>query len=131
MFIFFTLRGYLLRGSAFTMPWGGECLLMEEKYYGIILPRLPMSLKRMLESKIAPLPQYRKRSRVNEEMVDVYRKRGTKVEVNPDGEESGEELTNFVELLKRVEEFGIDVADGIHSNSHTCGSPTCGSDLEI
>ena len=68
------------------MPWGGECLLMEEKYYGIILPRLPMSLKRMLESKIAPLPQYRKRSRVNEEMVDVYRKRGTKVEVNPDGE---------------------------------------------
>ena len=32
-------------------------------------------------------------------------------EVNPGGEESEEELTNFVELLKWVEEFGLEALD--------------------
>jgi pre-mRNA-splicing factor 38B len=63
-----------------------EGLLSQEKYYSTVLPRLPMSTKRNLEAKLAPIPQSRKRSKSNLAFLDVYREQGVKVEVNFEGE---------------------------------------------
>eukprot|EP00930_Biecheleria_cincta_P025318 TRINITY_DN1804_c0_g1_i1.p1 TRINITY_DN1804_c0_g1~~TRINITY_DN1804_c0_g1_i1.p1 ORF type:complete len:650 (+),score=157.37 TRINITY_DN1804_c0_g1_i1:25-1974(+) len=63
-----------------------EGLLSQDKYYSTVLPRLPMSTKRQLEAKLAPIPQSRKRAHCNLAFLDVYREHGVKVEVNLDGE---------------------------------------------
>jgi len=57
-----------------------ESLLNQDKYYSTVLPRMPMSAKRQLEEKLAPVPQYRKRTKANMEMVETYREEGVKVE---------------------------------------------------
>merc|ERR1712061_340408 len=38
-----------------------EGLLSQDKYYYTVLPRFPMSVKRQLEAKLAPITQFRKR----------------------------------------------------------------------
>jgi len=63
-----------------------EGLLIQEKYYTTVLPRLPMSVKRQLEVKLATVPQYRKRTRANLDLLDVYRTEGVKVEANINGD---------------------------------------------
>eukprot|EP00913_Durusdinium_trenchii_P003361 g3111.t1 len=55
-------------------------------YYSTVLPRLPMSTKRQLEAKLAPIPQSRKRSKCNLAFLEVYREQGVKVEISHDGE---------------------------------------------
>lgn len=62
-----------------------EMLLMKEKYFGTPLPRLPMTVRRKLEEKLAPLPQYRKRTQVNRRAIKQFRERGTLVEVCEEG----------------------------------------------
>lgn len=42
-----------------------ESLLLKEKYYNTPLPRVPAAVRRKLEERLAPLPQYRKRTRAN------------------------------------------------------------------
>merc|ERR1712151_728187 len=44
-----------------------------------------MSTKRQLEAKLAPIAQYRKRSRSNAGLTDVYSKRGVQIEACPNG----------------------------------------------
>lgn len=63
-----------------------EGLLGEEKYFSTILPRLPNSVKKLLEAKLAPIPQYRKRTLANYDLLDIYRREDVNVEVNPAGE---------------------------------------------
>jgi len=63
-----------------------ECLLNHEKYYQTVLPRLPVKLKQGLEAKLAPIAQYRKRTRANLEILDAFREPGLKIEVCLDGE---------------------------------------------
>jgi pre-mRNA-splicing factor 38B len=63
-----------------------EGLLSQDKYYSTVLPRLPMSTKRQLEAKLAPLIQYRKRTKANLELLDVYRLENVKVEANVNGD---------------------------------------------
>jgi len=62
-----------------------ESLLIEDKYYSVPLPRLPMSAKRQLEAKLAPIAQYRKRGKSNLALTDVYSKRGINIEACPNG----------------------------------------------
>jgi len=62
-----------------------ESLLIEDKYYSIPLPRLPMSTKRQLETKLAPITQYRKRTLSNLGLTDLYQKRGVRIEANANG----------------------------------------------
>jgi pre-mRNA-splicing factor 38B len=63
-----------------------EGLLTQDKYYSIVLPRLPMSTKRQLEAKLAPITQYRKRTNANLDLLDVYRQENVKVEANCNGD---------------------------------------------
>lgn len=63
-----------------------EGLLSQEKYYSTVLPRLPMSTKRQLEAKLAPIPQYRKRTKANLDLLDVYRTENVRVEANTSGD---------------------------------------------
>eukprot|EP00747_Dinoflagellata_sp_TGD_P003394 gnl/TRDRNA2_/TRDRNA2_108148_c0_seq1.p1 gnl/TRDRNA2_/TRDRNA2_108148_c0~~gnl/TRDRNA2_/TRDRNA2_108148_c0_seq1.p1 ORF type:complete len:690 (-),score=152.31 gnl/TRDRNA2_/TRDRNA2_108148_c0_seq1:96-2090(-) len=63
-----------------------ESLLSQDKYYSTILPRLPMGVKRQLEAKLAPVEQYRKRTRANLDLLDIYREDGVRVEVVINGE---------------------------------------------
>mmetsp|Transcript_69481 Transcript_69481/g.186370 ORF Transcript_69481/g.186370 Transcript_69481/m.186370 type:complete len:353 (-) Transcript_69481:57-1115(-) len=63
-----------------------EGLLSQDKYYSTPLPRLPMSTKRTLEAKLAPIPQCRKRNKCNLDILDAYREEGVKVEANPHGD---------------------------------------------
>mmetsp|Transcript_66775 Transcript_66775/g.118172 ORF Transcript_66775/g.118172 Transcript_66775/m.118172 type:complete len:696 (-) Transcript_66775:80-2167(-) len=76
-----------------------EGLLSQDKYYSTVLPRLPMSTKRLLEAKLAPIPQSRKRAKSNLAFLEVYRDPGVKVEVNYDGEWS---TATTVELVEDV-----------------------------
>lgn len=62
-----------------------ERLLLEDMYYSIIMPRLPMSVKRQLQNKIAPVSQYRLRAEANLEFLDIYRDGRISVEINIDG----------------------------------------------
>eukprot|EP00439_Symbiodinium_sp_Y106_P008798 s1755_g1.t1 len=63
-----------------------EGLLSQDKYYSTVLPRLPMSTKRQLEAKLAPIPQSRKRAKSNLAFLEVYREQGVKVEVSYEGD---------------------------------------------
>merc|ERR1719401_34250 len=63
-----------------------EGLLNEDKYYSTVLPRLPMSMKRQLEAKLAPIPQYRKRTKCNLDLLDIYRLENVKIEANTNGD---------------------------------------------
>mmetsp|Transcript_56627 Transcript_56627/g.175558 ORF Transcript_56627/g.175558 Transcript_56627/m.175558 type:complete len:636 (-) Transcript_56627:242-2149(-) len=62
-----------------------EGLLSQDKYYSTVLPRLPMSTKRQLDGKLAPIPQCRKRTKANAELLEVYREEGVRVEANLGG----------------------------------------------
>lgn len=63
-----------------------EGLLSQDKYYSTVLPRLPMSTKRQLEAKLAPIVQYRKRTKANLDLLDIYRLEYVKVEGNINGD---------------------------------------------
>lgn len=63
-----------------------ERLLIEERYFSIVYPRLPMAVKRKLQENLAPVPQYRKRGQANLDYADVYRDGGVAVEINKDGQ---------------------------------------------
>lgn len=57
-----------------------EGLLSQDRYYSCVLPRLPMSVKRRLDEKLAQVPQYRKRLQANSKLLDVYRRADVRVE---------------------------------------------------
>jgi len=63
-----------------------EGLLIQDKYYSTPLPRLPMSTKKKLEANLAPIAQYRKRTKANKDILDVYREAGVRVEMNINGQ---------------------------------------------
>lgn len=63
-----------------------EGLLAQDKYYNTVFPRLPGSTRRKLEEKLAPVSQYRKRTKANKEILDIYREPGTKIEACIDGD---------------------------------------------
>lgn len=63
-----------------------ESLLIKEKYFGTPLPRLPVAVRRKLEERLAPLPQYRKRAQANRRALRQFREKGTPVEVCQDGQ---------------------------------------------
>mmetsp|Transcript_157009 Transcript_157009/g.277160 ORF Transcript_157009/g.277160 Transcript_157009/m.277160 type:complete len:632 (+) Transcript_157009:109-2004(+) len=63
-----------------------EGLLSQEKYYSTVLPRLPMSTKRQLEAKLAPIVQYRKRTKANLDLLEIYRMENIRVEANTNGD---------------------------------------------
>lgn len=74
-----------------------EGLLSQDKYYSTVLPRLPMSTKRHLEAKLAPIPQCRKRTKANLDLLEVYRESGVRLEANFGGDwRSG----NSIELIE-------------------------------
>lgn len=61
-----------------------EALLSQERYYSVVLPRLPMGAKRGLEAKLAMVPQFRKRTQANQRLLDVYRRDDVQVEACPE-----------------------------------------------
>lgn len=63
-----------------------EGLLSQDKYYSAVLPRLPMSTKRLLEAKLAPVAQNRKRTKANLDFLDTYRMANVAVEANINGD---------------------------------------------
>lgn len=63
-----------------------ESLLANEKYFNAVLPRLPMVTKRLVEEKIAPLTQNRKRMQANKAIPHILRERGRLVECSIHGE---------------------------------------------
>lgn len=88
-----------------------EGLLSQDKYYSTVLPRLPMSTKRQLEAKLAPIPQSRKRSKSNLAFLEVYREQGVKVEISHDGEwltgttlELIEDMPSRLKVLVKMED---------------------------
>eukprot|EP00747_Dinoflagellata_sp_TGD_P191303 gnl/TRDRNA2_/TRDRNA2_54485_c1_seq1.p1 gnl/TRDRNA2_/TRDRNA2_54485_c1~~gnl/TRDRNA2_/TRDRNA2_54485_c1_seq1.p1 ORF type:complete len:658 (+),score=143.33 gnl/TRDRNA2_/TRDRNA2_54485_c1_seq1:25-1974(+) len=73
-------------GAKTTIGEYVQSLLAEEKYFNTVLPRLPMSVKRLLEEKLAPVAQYRKRTQANKRIIDDFRERGQRVEACSQGE---------------------------------------------
>mmetsp|Transcript_39775 Transcript_39775/g.73696 ORF Transcript_39775/g.73696 Transcript_39775/m.73696 type:complete len:724 (-) Transcript_39775:54-2225(-) len=63
-----------------------ESILSQDKYYNTVLPRLPNSIKRKLEERLAPVGQYRKRTKANKSIIHYYRESGARVEASIDGE---------------------------------------------
>jgi len=63
-----------------------EGLLSQDRYYSTVFPRLPMNTKKQLEVKLATISQYRKRTRCNLELLDVYHHEGVRIEANINGE---------------------------------------------
>lgn len=64
-----------------------EDLLMKDKFYdSVLLPRVLGGAKRKLEDLIAPIDQYRRRTKANKEIVDLYRKGSLRVEACSNGD---------------------------------------------
>lgn len=64
-----------------------ESLLTSEKYYdSVLLPRLPLGAKRKLEELLAPIDQYRRRTRANKDLLDLYRNHSLRVEAISNGD---------------------------------------------
>eukprot|EP00928_Gymnodinium_smaydae_P026576 TRINITY_DN20825_c0_g1_i1.p1 TRINITY_DN20825_c0_g1~~TRINITY_DN20825_c0_g1_i1.p1 ORF type:complete len:556 (+),score=151.73 TRINITY_DN20825_c0_g1_i1:78-1745(+) len=76
------------RADAVTTTVGEfvEDILTQDKYFSIVLPRLPSSMKRTLQERLAPVSQYRKRAAANKDLLEVYRREGIQVEANVEGE---------------------------------------------
>jgi len=74
-----------------------EDLLNLDKYYGAVLPRISGQARRQLDEKLAPVVQYRKRTWANREVLDLYRTRGTRVEVCIDGTWVEAEVVDLLE----------------------------------
>uniref|UniRef100_A0A7S4R0D4 Pre-mRNA-splicing factor 38 n=1 Tax=Alexandrium monilatum TaxID=311494 RepID=A0A7S4R0D4_9DINO len=88
-----------------------EGLLSQDKYYSTVLPRMPMSTKRHLEAKLAPITQYRKRTKANLDLIEVYREEGVRVETNFSGDwrpattiELVEDAPSRLKVLVRLED---------------------------
>eukprot|EP00415_Alexandrium_ostenfeldii_P003672 UN3672 len=63
-----------------------EGLLLKEKYFSTPLPRIPAAVRRKLEERLAPLPQYRKRTKANRRVFSQgMREANIPVEVGIDG----------------------------------------------
>lgn len=63
-----------------------EQLLRQDTYFSTIIPRIPAGKKRQIEQTLATLPQCRKRTRANQEIIKVFEKEDVKVEVLENGE---------------------------------------------
>merc|ERR1719171_1907801 len=61
-----------------------EGLLAKDKYCGTLLPRIPVAVRRQLEERLAPLPQFRKRMQANRRNAALFRNRAD-VEIFNDG----------------------------------------------
>jgi hypothetical protein len=57
-----------------------EGLLSHERYYSLVLPRLPVSVKRQVEAKLAEVPHFRKRAQATQRFLDLYRQPNVKVQ---------------------------------------------------
>lgn len=62
-----------------------ESLLTEEKYFDSPLPRLPVKIKSLVEEKVAPMLQHRKRMQANRRALTPDNIEDTTVEVCMDG----------------------------------------------
>lgn len=64
-----------------------EGLLTQDHYYSAVLPRLPMAVKKHLETRLAQVPQDRKRTKANRRLLDVFGEKGVQIEAcTGDGE---------------------------------------------
>jgi len=88
------LGDYVIDDEEFQPTGGGgfttigdfvESLLIKEKYFTTLLPRISGGVRQQLEKKLAPVSQYRKRMKANREVLDVYEIPGTRVEACIDG----------------------------------------------
>lgn len=68
-------------GAGRTIGEFVESLLTQERYFSAVLPRVTSATKRLLEPKLAQVPQDRLRSKANQRLLDVYREPGIRVEV--------------------------------------------------
>jgi len=68
-------------GSWTTIGDFVESLLIKEKYYTTLLPRVSGGVRRQLEERLAPVAQCRKRQKANRDILDIYDQKGTKAEV--------------------------------------------------
>lgn len=78
---------YSQDGTTITATIGEyvESLLTEEKYFDSPLPRLPVKIKSLVEEKVAPMLQHRKRMQANRRAVTPENIEDTHVEVYMDG----------------------------------------------
>lgn len=60
-----------------------EMLMSQDSYYKTVLPRLPVTVKRHLENKLAQVAQYRKRAQANQEVLERFREKGARIEASP------------------------------------------------
>lgn len=95
-----------------------EGLLTQDKYYNVVLPRLPRSTRISLENKLAGVAQYRKRAKANLDLLEVYREEGVRGEANVDGEwrpcvtmEIFEDVPSRLKVLVRLED---DTEETVH-----------------
>lgn len=79
-----------------------EGLLVDDRYFDVVLPRLPVSAKKRMDAHLAHVPQYRKRAQANKKLLDVYRQRGVQIEIClRDGEWQAAETLGFVQGSSR------------------------------
>merc|ERR1719453_2096895 len=108
---------YQQDGSDITTTIGEyvESLLTNDKYFDSPLPRLPVKVKNLIEEKVAPLGQHRKRMQANRRAITNENVSDLPVEVCMDGtwmpgtaKELGGSIPSRVKVKVRLE-GGVDV----------------------
>jgi len=95
-----------------------EALLTQERYYTTILPRLPVAIKKQLESKLAQVPQFRKRAQANFRLLDVYREEEVQVEAFLEGTWQAGEAIQVLDYVQARPKIRIKFQDGSEESVH-------------
>lgn len=98
--------------SQMTIGQFVEDLLSQDKFYSVVLPRLPVPTRRLLQLKLAPITQYRKRARANMVLLDVYRHGHVHVEIKPDDEWLEGTVSELIEDTPSRPKASVRLKDG-------------------
>jgi len=95
-----------------------ESLLMQDKYFDSPLPRLPVKVKTLVEDKVAPMLQYRKRTAANRNSLTRDNIKDMPVEVCIDGQWTKAVARGFASRHSSCMHVRVQLGDNTDANVH-------------
>jgi len=111
---------YNQEGTTITATIGEyvESLLTEEKYFDSPLPRLPVKVKSLVEEKVAPMNQHRKRMQANRRALTPENIDDLRVEVYMDGDWMRGIAQGFVNKVPSRTKVSVKLEGGVDVKVH-------------
>merc|ERR1719321_2355310 len=95
-----------------------ETLMTQDKYFDSPLPRLPVKVKQLVEEKVAPMLQHRKRMQANRRSLTAEDVEDTPVEVYMDGSWMRGIAQGFVNKVPSRTKVNVKLQGGVDVKVH-------------